>query len=144
MTQWQAIISFLTYLGISIPLLILGMLVFVFTTPYREYQLIREGADTDDIQKRLAAQAAAIELSGKILGLSIVLASVIFNSLNLTDLLIWGGIGVLFQVVIFYLFHFLTPFSVLKEIPKGNIAVAIFSFSLSIVSGLLLAALISY
>lgn len=144
MDQWQSIVNFLTYLGVSIPLLIIGILIFIFTTPYREYQLIREGADTDDPKKRFAAGAAATELSGKILGLAIVLASAIFNSLNLSDLLIWGGIGVLFQVIIFYLFHFLTPFSVIHEIPKGNIAVAIFSFSLSIVSGLLLAALISY
>jgi putative membrane protein len=144
MYQWESIVNFLTYLGISIPLLIIGMVVFVFTTPYREYQLIREGADTEDPKKRFAAQATATELSGKILGLAIVLASAILNSLNISDLLIWGGIGVLFQVIIFYLFHFLTPFSVIEEIPKGNIAVAIFSFNLSIVSGLLLAALISY
>jgi putative membrane protein len=132
------------YLGIAIPIVIVGILVFIYTTPYREYRLIQDGAAVDDPQKIAAAKAAAHDLSGKIIGLSIVVASVVINSGSIVDLLIWGLIGIVFQVIIFYLFAWLTPFHVIQEIPKGNVAIGIFSSRMSIVSGLLLAALVSY
>jgi len=121
-----------------------GIAVFLFTTPYKEFQLIRDGADTTDPQKAAAAKAAAHDLGGKILGLSIVLASAVFHSLSLGDLILWGLIGILFQVLVFYLFELLTPFKVVSEIPKGNVSVALFASRLSLASGLLMAALISY
>lgn len=141
--QLDSILNFLTYLIIALPILIVGILVFIYTTPYPEYRLIQDGASTDDPQKKAAAQAAVHDLSGKIIGLAIVIASVVIHAGGLIDLLIWGGIGIAFQVLIFYLFAWLTPFHVIKEIPKGNVAVGIFSSRISIVSGLLLAALVS-
>lgn len=140
----EAIINFLMYLGVALPILIVGILVFIYTTPYREYQLIQEGAHTTDPQKKDAAKAAAHDLSGKIIGLAIVVAAVVISSGSIMDLLIWGLIGIVFQVAIFYLFAWLTPFHVIQEIPKGNVAIGIFSSRMSIVSGLLLAALVSY
>lgn len=143
-SQWDSILNFLLYLAVTLPILAFGIFVFMITTPYSEYKLIREGADTEDPQKRLAAKAAAHDLSGKILGLAIVLASAIFHSMSLWDLVIWGAIGVVFQVLVFYLFELVTPFRVVAEIPKGNVSVAIFTSRLSIATGVLMAALISY
>ncbi len=142
--QWPNILNFLMYLGVTLPLLGVGIAVFLITTPYREFQLIRDGADTTDSQKMAAAKAAAHELGGKIIGLAIVLASAVFHSLSLGDLILWGVIGILFQVLVFYLFELLTPFKVVSEIPKGNVSVALFASRLSVASGLLMAALISY
>lgn len=142
--QWSNILNFLMYLGVTLPLLGVGIAVFLFTTPYKEFQLIRDGADTTDPQKAAAAKAAAHDLGGKILGLSIVLASAVFHSLSLGDLILWGLIGILFQVLVFYLFELLTPFKIVSEIPKGNVSVALFASRLSLASGLLMAALISY
>lgn len=144
MTQWEAFINFLIYLGVSIPILILGVLVFVFTTPYREFELIREASQTEDPLKVAAGQAATYDLSGKIIGLTIVLASAILSAQSLVDFVIWGVIGVVFQVLVFYLFHLITPLSVIKEIPKGNVSVAIFSSRISLISSLILAASIYY
>jgi putative membrane protein len=144
MTQWESIFNFLTYLGVTLPLLALGIFVFMITTPYNEYQLIREGAETNVPQKTNAAKAAAHDLGGKIIGLSIVLASAVYNSVSLMDLVIWGLIAVAFQVAVFYLFELLTPFRVVSEIPKGNVSVGLFASRLSIATGLLMAALISY
>lgn len=143
-SQWPLILNFLIYLAVTIPIFAFGIFVFLFTTPYKEYQLIADGADTTDPQKVAAAKAAAHDLGGKILGLTIVLASAIYNSVNLIDLVIWGVIGTIFQVLIFYLFELLTPFRVVSEIPKGNVSVGIFASRLSIAAGLLMAALISY
>lgn len=144
MAQFDSIVNFLIYLCVTVPLLGLGLLFFIFTTPYSEFKLIRDGGDLSDPVKASAARAAAYDLGGKILGQTIVLASAVYHSLGLIDLVIWGLVGIAFQVIVFYLFELLTPFRVLKEIPKGNVSVGLFSFCLSIATGLLLASLISY
>jgi putative membrane protein len=143
-SQWMYLLNFLMYLGVTLPLLAFGIFVFAFTTPYKEYALLREGAETGDSQKVAAAKAAAHDLGGKIIGLAIVLASAIYHSVNLWDLVIWGVVGTVFQVLVFYLFELITPFKVVSEIPKGNVSVGIFASRLSIAAGLLMAALISY
>jgi putative membrane protein len=143
-SQWMYLLNFLMYLGVTLPLLAFGIFVFAFTTPYKEYALIREGAETGDPQKVAAAKAAAHDLGGKIVGLAIVLASAIFHAVSLWDLVVWGVVGTVFQVLVFYLFELITPFKVVSEIPKGNVSVGIFASRLSIAAGLLMAALISY
>jgi putative membrane protein len=143
-TQLNALLNFAIYLGVTIPLMILGYIVFMITTPYKEHQLIREGSHADDPARRGAAQAAAYDLGGKVLGLAIVIASAIFHSVDIMDLAIWGVVGIVFQVLVFYLFNWLAPFSVISEIPKGNVSVAVFSSRISVATGFLLASLISY
>lgn len=143
-TQWDYLLNFLTYLGVTVPILGVGIIVFAFTTPYKEFQLIKEGAQTEEPQKVAAAKAAAHDLGGKIIGLAIVLASAVYHAVNLLDLVIWGVVGMVFQVLVFYLFEWVTPFKVVSEIPKGNVSVGIFASRLSIAAGLLMAALISY
>lgn len=142
--QWLNIINFLLYLGISLPLLGIGMFLFMKITPYNEFQIISEGDEVNTPRKAAAAQAAAYTLGGKIIGLSLVLASAIFHSVSIIDLALWGGIGIGFQIIIFYLYELITPFKVTSEIPNGNIAAGILSAFLSTSTGLLLAALISY
>lgn len=144
MSQWMHFINFLLYLGVSIPLIVLGYLIFLWTTPYREIELIREGSETEDPIKIRAAKAAAYDIGGKILGLVIVVASAILNSVDLLDLVIWGVVGIIFHEIIFFLINWLAPFSINQEIPKGNVSVAIFSSRIHIAAGILMAALISY
>nr|WP_218033929.1 DUF350 domain-containing protein [Paenibacillus koleovorans] len=137
-------LNFLQYLGVSLPLLAFGLLAFLVTTPYNEFALIREGAATDDLRKINAAKAAAHDLGGKIIGLAIMLASAIYHSVSLLDLALWGIVGIFAQVIVFYLFEWLTPFKVVREIPNGNVSVGIFASRLSLATGLIMAALISY
>lgn len=142
--QLSNLLNFLMYLGVTLPMLLFGIFVFMVTTPYNEYKLIREGADTDDLRKINAAKAAAHDLGGKVLGLAIVLASAVFHSVSLLDLAMWGLLGIVFQVGVFYLFELVTPFRIVSEIPKGNVSVGVFASRLSVATGLLMAALISY
>lgn len=144
MIEWDGIINFLLYLGVSVPLFLVGILLFFLTTPYQEIKLIRDGAQLDDPLKVAAAKAASLDIGGKALGLGLVLASAIYCSVGLLDLMIWGAIGTGFLILVFYLFEWLTPFRVVSEIPKGNVSVGIFSAFLSLASGILMAALISY
>lgn len=141
--QWANLMNFLAYLGISLPLLGLGLWVFMVSTPYKEFQMISEGGPENPV-KAASSIAAAYVLGGKVLGLSIVLASAIFHSVNLIDLIIWGLVGIGFQIACYYLYELITPFKVVVEIPKGNVAAGVLSAFLSVATGLLLAALISY
>ncbi|HZG74324.1 MAG TPA: DUF350 domain-containing protein [Paenibacillus sp.] len=144
MSQWDFLSNFILYLVVTIPIMAVGIFVFQLTTPYNEFALIRDGADMSDPSKAAAAKAAAHDLGGKIIGLAIVLASAVYHAVSLWDLALWGLVGVVFQVGVFYLFEWLTPFRVISEIPKGNVSVGLFASKLSIATGLLLAALISY
>nr|WP_241484314.1 DUF350 domain-containing protein [Paenibacillus mucilaginosus] len=136
--------NFLIYLAVTVPLVGVGILFFNLTTPYSEFKLIRDGGELSDPAKVAAGKAAAYDLGGKIIGQVLVLASAVYHSVGILDLVIWGLLGIAFQIIIFYLFELLTPFKVLAEIPKGNVSVGIFSFCLSLASGLLMASLISY
>lgn len=142
--QLSNIINFLMYLGTAIPLVALGFYVFVRTTPYNDFAILRAGGDVENPQNIDAAMATAYDLGGKILGLTLVLVSAIIHSANIIDLIVWGMIGIAFEVIIFCLFRWVVPLKVTTEIPKGNVAVGILSAALSIASGLLMAALLSY
>ncbi|WP_281887748.1 DUF350 domain-containing protein [Paenibacillus sp. YYML68] len=144
MEQFGTIINFLIYLGVTVPLVGVGILFFNLVTPYNEFHLIRDAGDLSDPAKAAAGKAAAYDIGGKLLGQVLVLASAVYHSVGIIDLIVWGLIGIAFQIIIFYLFELLTPFKVLKEIPKGNVSVGMFSFFLSVASGLLMASLISY
>lgn len=143
-SQWDYLVNFLLYLVVTIPILAVGIYIFVMTTPYKEFELIKNGSQTDDPKKMAAAKAASHDLGGKVIGLAIVLASAVYHSVNLWDLVVWGFVGIVFQVLVFYLFEWITPFKVVSEIPNGNVSVGIFASRLSIAAGLLMAALISY
>ena len=141
--QWSSFVNFLTYLVVSIPLLLIGIKIFMLQTPYDEMKMIQDAACCDKTAKDEAGIAIAHDLGGKIVGQALVMASAVFHSVSVGDLIIWGIIGIIFQVLVYYVFEKLTPFKVTEELVKGNIAVGIFSSRLSLATGLNLAALIS-
>lgn len=142
--QLPNIINFLMYLSTAIPLMIFGIYVFTHTTPYDDFALIRSGGEVESACHVDAAIAAALDISGKVLGLTLVIASAIWHAVNIIDLILWGIIGIVVEVLVFCLLRCIVPLKVIEEIPKGNISVGLFSATLSVASGLLLAALLSY
>jgi len=141
--QWSNIVNLLTYMGIAIPLLWIGIYIFRYTTPYDEFEILREGGDVSDERHVDAAMAVAYDIGGKVLGVAIVLASAVFHAVNPLELAIWGVIGIILEVLVFCLFRLIAPVRVIEEIPGGNISVGVFSASMSISSGLIMASLIS-
>ncbi|MDP4158761.1 MAG: DUF350 domain-containing protein [Bacillota bacterium] len=58
---------------------------------------------------------------------------------------VWTLTGTVTLIIVYWLFELVTPtIKVRREIPNGNVAVGIFSFCLSLSTGILMAALISY
>lgn len=139
------LINFLMYLGVSIPLMVLSVLLFTLTTPYKEFHIMALGDDLENPRHVAAAKAVAFDIGGKVLGLAILLASAIYHAVDLWDMSVWTLTGTVTLIIVYWLFELITPtIKVRREIPNGNIAVGIFSFCLSIATGILMAALISY
>ncbi|MHB1653142.1 MAG: DUF350 domain-containing protein [Desulfitobacteriaceae bacterium] len=139
------LLNFLKYLGVTLPLMVFAVFLFIKTTPYAEFELMAAGDDLQDPRKVSAANAVALDLGGKVIGLALLLGSAIYHSVNLWDLIVWALTGTVFIILVYYLFEFLTPkFKIRKEIPNGNVGIGLFSFCLSVSTGILMAALISY
>lgn len=105
---WEQVSNFLLYLVTTLGLIGAGLGIFLIITPYKEMKLIKEGTSTD-VTKVNAAQASAHDLGGKMIGLCVVLASAIYHSANLMELILWGLVAIVAQIVTYYLFGWITP-----------------------------------
>ncbi|MCK1999882.1 DUF350 domain-containing protein [[Brevibacterium] frigoritolerans] len=128
--------NFLSYVGTGFVLLIIGLILFELTTKVKELKLISERNET-----------AAFVLGGKTFGLALVLGSAIANSINLNDMILWGSIGIVTQIILFYLAQlimFIVRFSINKAIEDNNRAVGIILFILSMSVGWIVAQCLTY
>lgn len=127
--------NFATYLGLAVVLLAVGTFLFeISTTKVKEFKLIAD--------KNLTA---ALSLGGKIVGLAVVLGSAAEYSISLVDMAIWGGVGIVSQIVVFLLAELVTiRFSISKAIEEDNRAVGVMLFSLSLSIGWIVAKCLSY
>jgi len=128
-------VNFASYLGVALLLILVGTVLFIVSTPkLKEFSLIAEKNVT-----------AALSLGGKMVGLAIVLGAAAEYSVSLLDMAIWGGIGILSQIIVFFLAEILTiRYSIHKAIEDDNRAVGIMLFSLSLSIGWIVAKCLSY
>ncbi|WP_066052209.1 DUF350 domain-containing protein [Robertmurraya korlensis] len=128
-------LNFASYLGVAVLLMIAGIILFMFSTPkLREFKLIAE--------KNVSA---ALLLGGKVIGLAIVLGAAAEYSVSLADMVIWGIIGIIAQIVVFILAEVITiRFSIAKAIEEDNRAVGIMLLSLSLAIGMIISKCLSY
>ena len=124
--------SFLVFFGIARALLAVFTAIYVWITPHKEFTLIRAGN-----------AAAATSFAGATIGFVIPLASVIANSLNIIDMLVWGAIAMVAQIAVFALARLLMP-DLLKSIEAGQIAPAATLAAFSLAIGILNAACMTY
>lgn len=82
---------FLAYFGLAVLLAIGFLAAYVNITPHREFALIREGNT-----------AAALQLIGTFAGWSLPMAVVIGHSVNLSDMLAWGLVSLVTQLIVFF------------------------------------------
>ncbi|HLF23066.1 MAG TPA: DUF350 domain-containing protein [Burkholderiales bacterium] len=120
--------SFLVFFGVALMLLAVFTAIYVWITPHKEFTLIRAGN-----------AAAALSFAGAVIGFVIPLASVIANSLNIVDMLVWGAIAMVAQIAVFVVARWLMP-DLLKAIEAGQIAPAATLAAFSLAIGILNAA----
>jgi len=128
-------INFSLYLLVSLGLLFVGLFLFeITTTKVKEFKLIAEKNVT-----------AALSLGGKVLGLAVVLGSAAEFSISLVDMIIWGAIGIVAQIIVFIIAEVITiRFSIEKAIQEDNRAVGVLLFSLSLAVGWIVAKCLTY
>lgn len=124
--------NFLAYLGTAVVLLVAFVAIYLYVTPYEEIALIR-GNNT----------AAAISLSGAILGFAMPIANVIAHSDTLLDLAVWGVIAGIVQLLAWGLARVALP-QLQEDIAAGRVAPATLVAALSITVGLINAACMTY
>lgn len=124
--------AFLSYFAVAITIMVAFLFVYVNFTPYREIALIRDGN-----------AAAAISLSGTLLGFALPVANVIENSHNLLDLTLWSMIACAVQLATYLVARMTLP-QLAVDIPAGKTAPAIFLAAMSIAVGLVNAACMEY
>jgi putative membrane protein len=127
-------LNFLAYVGVALLMWAIGIFLMEITTKNKEWDLIKNGNKT-----------ASYVFLGRIVGLAIVLYSAISNSISLIDLLIWGAIGIIAQIVFFYLAEWLTPkFNITKAIDDNVESVGILLMGLAISIGIIIAGCLTY
>ncbi|MGF1724348.1 DUF350 domain-containing protein [Photobacterium nomapromontoriensis] len=126
--------AFLLYFSLSLVFLLLFKFVYVRFTPHDEWKLVKEEQNI----------AAAIGLSGSIIGYCLAIASAASNSVNLIDFAIWGVIALLAQLVAFAIMRFGFMPNIVKRIEAGEIPAGIIMAATAIAVGLLNAACMTY
>jgi putative membrane protein len=82
--------DFLIYAGVTLGMLSAGAVIHVLMTPMKEMQLIRDGNT-----------AAGVGVGAVILGLAIPMAACLASATSVWDLVIWGLVAILLQVLAF-------------------------------------------
>ena len=109
-------------------MLILAVVVYILLTPWKELALVKGGNGT-----------AGLALSGAIVGLAIPLASCLASSVSLLDLVLWGVVSLILQLLAYRLTDLF-----LKDLPEriknDEAGAAIVLIGTKLASAMLLAA----
>ncbi len=118
----------LLYFGIAILAVVVFVAIYIMVTPYHELRLIRQGNT-----------AAAISLGGAILGYSVPLGMAVSQSEGIPDVLLWGGVALVAQLVGYGITRVLVP-HLSSDVNEGKTAAGVFLAAISLAIGLLNAA----
>ncbi|MBO6835717.1 MAG: DUF350 domain-containing protein [Alphaproteobacteria bacterium] len=80
----------LLHFGLTLAIWIAGVVLYAYSTPYHELTLIRQNN-----------VAAAVTLAAAMLGLALPLAFAMASSVNAADILVWGAVTVILQILVF-------------------------------------------
>ena len=121
----------LLHFSLTMLMLGLGAIIYVLVTPNHEIKLIKQGNS-----------AAALSLSGALIGMGIPLSVAMAGSVNAFDILVYGAVSLVLQLVAYRVTDF-----VLKGIPErienGEISAAITMVGIKISISLINAAAVS-
>ena len=124
--------EFAIYAGLAIAFIYLFMIVYIWLTPYSELKLIKDGNI-----------AAAISLSGSVLGFTFPLAVTIFQAAHPWDMMLWAFIAAVVQLFVYVAVRY-SLLNVVRRIPDGQVATGIVLGAISMSAGILNAACMSY
>ena len=124
--------DFLIYAGLAIAFIYMFMIAYLWITPYKELKLIKDGN-----------VAAAVSLSGAVLGFTFPLAASILQASHPWDMMIWALIAAIVQLLVYVAVRY-TLLNVSRRIPEGQVATGIVLGAISLSAGILNAACMTY
>ncbi len=124
--------SFLAWWGSGLLLILIFISIYLWITPYREMQLIRQNNIS-----------AALHLGGVILGYALPVASCIEHGVNWVDFVLWGIVAMLAQVFIYGVVRVIFRDWV-YQLENDNRAMALLVATIHITAGYLNAAALTY
>jgi putative membrane protein len=118
--------DFIIQLSVALGLFVASLIIYVIMTPHKELALIRAGNPS-----------AALAFGGVVVGLAIPLGNCLAHSFGVIDLLIWGVVTLLIQLIAF---RFADMFlrGLPRRIAEGDVAAAVFLLSIKIGLALIL------
>ena len=123
-----SLVDFLYFFGVAVVLTIIFMVIYWAVTKHNEFKLIKENS-----------VAAAVAFSGAIIGFALPLVSVMVNSIGISDMVLWGGVALVVQIVVYFLVRLPMP-RISERIEANEISAGIWLGSASLVGGMLNAA----
>lgn len=128
----SGLLAFCTYFFIGIAMVAVFLFIYTRITPHNEWQLIKN----DNL-------AAALAFSGSILGYIIPLSSAAVNAVSIPDYLIWGGIGLIVQLLVYASVRlYMSKLS--EKIIQRNLAAGLFMGTAALAGGIFNAACMAW
>ena len=123
--------TMLLHLAATLGLLVLGAVIYVALTPWKEIELIREGN-----------AAAAVAFAGVLVGLAIPLATSLTASTSLREIGLWGLATVVIQLLAFRIVDMILT-GLPQRIRDGEVSAAVLLVGAKLATALVLAAALS-
>ncbi|MCZ6765867.1 MAG: DUF350 domain-containing protein [bacterium] len=120
--------EFLIFFVVASALALFFVFVYTRVTRHNELALIKENST-----------AAAVAFSGSLIGFALPLAIIKFYSVNVIELVLWGVIALIVQVLVYLLIRLPMP-RISERIQKDEVAAGIWLGTCSLVAGILNAA----
>ncbi len=120
--------AFLAFFVVAAVLTILFVLIYTRVTRHNELTLIKQNVT-----------AAAIAFSGSLIGFALPLASAIDNSADLLDMILWGIVALVVQLVVYVVVRLFMP-RISERIENGELSAGIWLGATSLTAGILNAA----
>jgi putative membrane protein len=128
----QGLDDFFVYFVTALALVAVFLTAYTWVTPHGEIALIRQGN-----------VAAALSLSGALLGFIVPLASAITHSVAWWDMVLWGGVALAVQLLSYFAVRLILP-NLTQDISAGKVAQGLFLGTTSLAIGILNAASLTY
>ena len=120
--------EFLLFFVVAAVLTVIFVVIYTRITRHNEIALIKQNS-----------AAAAAAFSGSLIGFALPLASTMINSVTIAEMVFWGLVALIVQVLVYLLIRLPMP-RVSKRIEDGEVAAGIWLGAWSVVAGILNAA----
>jgi len=124
--------SFIAFFAVGIAISLVFVAIYSAVTPHHEFTLIRAGN-----------ASATIAFGGALIGFGLPLGSAVVHSLNLLDMVVWGVVALLVQLLAYLTARLCDP-RLSARIVGGDISAGIFVATIALSVGILNAACITY